>query len=218
MLYDSSVLIDYLDGRDSAVQYIESHLDERAVAPQLVLFEVYQGEVFKSGPANFDAVDGALGWLTPVETSAGSARAGAQVQAELDRRGAVLSARDAFIAGAAVALDEPLAVADDDFDVAGLEGVLDIEFPDRDATEPDSPPEESDSGYPVRTAWRVSVGSMRPLRAGQTVSGGRRADRRCRCSGRLAPWPVPGAESYLSRRARRRTRWAALGRRPSRRV
>jgi len=146
MLYDSSVLIDYLDGRDSAVEYIESHLDERAVAPQLVLFEVYQGEVFKSGPANFDAVDGALGWLTPVETSAGFARAGAQVQAELDRRGAVLSARDAFIAGAAVALDEPLAVADDDFDVAGLEGVLDIEFPDRDATEPDSTPEESDSG------------------------------------------------------------------------
>jgi tRNA(fMet)-specific endonuclease VapC len=146
MLYDSSVLIDYLDGRDTAVEYIESHLNERAVAPQLVLFEVYQGEVFKSSPANFDAVDGALGWLTPVETSAGFARAGAQVQAELDRRGAVLSARDAFIAGAAVALDEPLAVADDDFDVAGLESMLDIEFPDRDATEPDSAPEESDSG------------------------------------------------------------------------
>jgi predicted nucleic acid-binding protein len=146
MLYDSSVLIDYLDGRAAAVEYIESHLDERAVAPQLVLFEVYQGEVFKSGPANFDAVDGALGWLTPVETSAGFARAGAQVQAELDRRGAVLSARDAFIAGAAVALDEPLVVADDDFDVAGLESVLDIEFPDRDATESDSAPEESDSG------------------------------------------------------------------------
>ncbi|ERH10393.1 MAG: PIN domain protein [halophilic archaeon J07HX64] len=145
MLYDS-ILIDYLNGRDIAVECIESHLDERAVAPQLVLFEVYRGEVFKSGPTNFDAVDGALGWLTPVETSAGFARAGAQIQAELDRRGAVLSARDAFIAGAAVALDEPLAVADDDFDVAGLRALLDIDFPDRDAIESDSTSEELDSG------------------------------------------------------------------------
>jgi tRNA(fMet)-specific endonuclease VapC len=145
MLYDSSVLIDYLDGRDAAVEYIESHLDERAVAPQLVLFEVYQGEVFKSGPTNFDAVDGALGWLAPVETSAGFARAGAQVQAELDRRGEVLSARDAFIAGAAVALDERLVVADDDFDTAGLRSLLDVEFPYRDdATQSSLPSEDPD--------------------------------------------------------------------------
>ncbi|ERH09605.1 MAG: hypothetical protein J07HX64_01364 [halophilic archaeon J07HX64] len=40
MLYDSSTLIDYLDGRDIAVECIESHLDERAVATQLVLFEM----------------------------------------------------------------------------------------------------------------------------------------------------------------------------------
>lgn len=134
MLYDSSVLIDYLDGRDAAVEYIESHRDERAVAPQLVLFEVYQGEVFKAGPADFDAVDGALGWLAPVEASVGFARAGAQVQAELHRRGEMLSARDAFIAGTAVALDERLVVADDDFDVAGLGELLDVEFPYRDST------------------------------------------------------------------------------------
>lgn len=147
MLYDSSILIDYLDGRDAAVEYIESHLDERAVAPQLVLFEVYQGEVFKSGPANFDAVDGALGWLTPVETSAGFARASARVQAELDRRGEVLSARDAFVAGAAVALDERLVVADEDFDVAGLRRLVDVAFPYRNgATESGHSSEEPDDG------------------------------------------------------------------------
>ena len=131
MLYDSSVLIDYLDGREDAVACVESHLDERAVTPQLALFEVYQGEVFKSGSADFDAVDGALSWLTPVESSAGFARAGAQVQAELHRRGEVLAARDALIAGAALALDEPLVVADGDFAVAGLSDLLDVEFPYR---------------------------------------------------------------------------------------
>ena len=53
-LYDSSVLIDYLDGERDAVRYIECHRGQRTIAPQLVLFEVYQGEVFKSGPADFD--------------------------------------------------------------------------------------------------------------------------------------------------------------------
>ena len=66
-LYDSSVIIDYLDGEEAAVEYVETHLDERAVAPPLVLFEVYQGEVFRAGPADFDAVDWALGWLTIVD-------------------------------------------------------------------------------------------------------------------------------------------------------
>jgi predicted nucleic acid-binding protein len=59
-LYDSSVLIDYLDGVEVAVEYVQAHLDERAVAPPLVLFELYQGEVFKTGPADFDALGGAL--------------------------------------------------------------------------------------------------------------------------------------------------------------
>ncbi len=128
MLYDSSVLIDYLDGRETAVEYIESNLDERAVAPQLVLFEVYQGEVFTSGSADFDAVDRALAWLTPVETSAGFARESARVQAELRRQGEVLGARDAFVAGAAIALEERLVVADADFDVNGLRTLVDVEF------------------------------------------------------------------------------------------
>lgn len=35
-LYDSSVLIEYLDGDGSVVDYVRTHLDERAVAPPLV--------------------------------------------------------------------------------------------------------------------------------------------------------------------------------------
>jgi len=67
------------------------------------------------------------------------------VQAELDRRGEVLSARDLFIAGAAVALDESLVVADDDFDIAGLGTLLDVEFPYRgDATQSSPPTEDPD--------------------------------------------------------------------------
>ena len=39
-LYDSSVLIDYLDGDSSTISYVESHLDELSIAPPIVLFEV----------------------------------------------------------------------------------------------------------------------------------------------------------------------------------
>lgn len=127
-LYDSSVLIDYLGGGRTAVEYVESHLDERAIAPPLVLFEVYQGEVFKSGSADFDAVDDALAWLTVVETDKNVARAAAMVQNELHSNGTALAPRDAFIAGTAATFDETLAVADDDFDVPGLTKAIDVDL------------------------------------------------------------------------------------------
>jgi predicted nucleic acid-binding protein len=127
-LYDSSVLIDYLAGESGAVDYVETHLDERAVAPPLVLFEVYQGEVFKAGQPDFEAVNLALSWLTIVDVSADIARSAGELQAVLQRQGEPLAARDAFIAGAALGLDEHLAVADSDFAVEGISDVIDIEF------------------------------------------------------------------------------------------
>lgn len=127
-LYDSSVLIDYLDGTDEAVTYVDEHLDERAVAPPLVLFEVYQGEVFKSGSSNFAAVDGALEWVSIVDETAAFARTAGELQDELRKRGEPLAARDAFIAGTAKHLGERLAVSDSDFDVEGITSELDVDF------------------------------------------------------------------------------------------
>ncbi len=127
-VYDSSVLIDYLDGVQAAIDYVERHSDERAVAPPLVAFEVYQGEVFKSGPAEFDAVDAALDWLTVIDGSAELARTAAELQAHLHEQGEVLAARDAFVAGTAAILGEPLAVADADFDVEGITDRLEVDF------------------------------------------------------------------------------------------
>lgn len=127
-LYDSSVLIDYLDGEEAAVEYVVAHSDERAVTTPLVLFEVYQGEVFKSGSPDFDAVGDALAWVDVVGVTGGLARAAAELQADLHRRGDPLAARDAFIAGTARGLGDSLAVADADFDVAGITDVMDVDF------------------------------------------------------------------------------------------
>jgi len=127
-LYDSSVLIEYLDGTPEAVNYVQHHSEERAVAPPLVLFELYQGEVFKAGPADFDAVDGALEWVTVVDGTAEMARAAGELQDTLHDRGVTLSARDAYIAGTAKTLDERLVVADSDFDVDGMNDLLTVDF------------------------------------------------------------------------------------------
>lgn len=127
-VYDSSALIDYLAGRDAVVEYVHTHADERAIAPPLVLFEVYQGEVFRSGSTDFNAVDDALDWIQIVDASARVAREAAVLQDALRDRGDPLAARDAFIAGTALALDEPLAVSDPDFDVDGLRDVLNLDL------------------------------------------------------------------------------------------
>lgn len=127
-LYDSSVLIDYLNGDDRAEEYVTEHLEEGAVVPSLAMFEIYQGEIFKSGSTDFDAVDAALGWATVVEENGDVARAAAELQNELHRRGNALAARDAFIAGAALGHRERLAVSDSDFDIEGITDVLDVDF------------------------------------------------------------------------------------------
>lgn len=127
-LYDSSVLIDYLAGDEAVKEYVASPVDDRAIAPPLILFEVYQGEVFKTGPPDFEAVNLALSWVTVVDVTAGVARSAAELQATLQRQGEPLAARDAFIAGAALELDERLAVADSDFAVEGISDIIEIEF------------------------------------------------------------------------------------------
>lgn len=127
-LYDSSILIDYLDGRDDAIAYIRDHQEERAVAPPLVLYEVYQGEVYKTGAADFGAVDAALEWLLVLEGTRDHARTAAELQDDLARAGNPLAARDAFVAGTAKALGERLVVSDADFDVPGLTDVIDVDI------------------------------------------------------------------------------------------
>lgn len=106
----------------------EDQLDERALTVPLVMFEMYQGEVFKTGPADFDVVDEALSWVTVVDETVGLARAAGELQNDLHDGGSPLAARDAFIAGAAKGLNEPLAVSDSDFDIQGLTETIAVDF------------------------------------------------------------------------------------------
>lgn len=120
VLYDASVLIDYLAGDADVVGYVERHATDRSVTIPLVLYELYEGEIFRAETTDFDALDGRLGWLDVVETDRHVARAAGDLQTELEATGAYLAPRDAFVAGAARALNEPLATRDADFEEDSL--------------------------------------------------------------------------------------------------
>lgn len=128
VLYDSSVLTDYLDGVDAAVDYAEAHADERAATIPLALFEMYQGEVYKSGAADFDAVDDALDWLVIADESVRLACDASELLAFVASRGSSLAARDAYVAGAAMSLDEHLVASDADFDTDALREKLPVDL------------------------------------------------------------------------------------------
>jgi len=127
VLYDSSILIDYLEGKEDGVGHVKGLLDETAITVPLVMFEVYQGEVFKPGESDFDGLESALGWVEVVDEKPSYARRAAELQDRLDDAGESLSARDVYVAGAASATNETLVATDSDFDNGSLREIIDVE-------------------------------------------------------------------------------------------
>ena len=126
VFFDASALIAYLGGDEDVVEYIERHADERTVTAPLVMFEVYQGEIFKPSQTDFDELDSRLDWVTVVETNKSTARRAATVQARCREVGSPLAPRDVFITGSAASTGHRLAHRDGDFDESALEGVLEV--------------------------------------------------------------------------------------------
>lgn len=126
VLLDASVVIDYLAGDDEVVTFVQARADEQLRTIPLVAFEVYQGEVFKPSPTDFDRLETSLGWLTITETDRSVSRQAAELQNRLQDDGAGLGPRDAFIAGAVAEWNELLAHRDDDFDSPALAREIDL--------------------------------------------------------------------------------------------
>lgn len=126
VLLDASVLIDYLGGDEAVVDAIQDRATERLWTISLVAFEVYQGEVFKSAPADFDELERRLQWLSVEPVEPDEVRAAGELQDYLHADGVALAPRDAFVAGAAFASGEPLAHRDSDFEVERLRERVDL--------------------------------------------------------------------------------------------
>lgn len=127
-LYDSSILIGYLEGEDEAVELVKKHSDEAAITVPLVMFEVYQGEVFSPGEPDFDGLESALSWLEVIDEKPAYAREAAELQERLSLSGNPLSARDVYVAGAASATGETLVASDSDFDDDVLRDAVGVEL------------------------------------------------------------------------------------------
>lgn len=74
VLFDSSALIDYLDGDESVVTFVSTYAEGLAITLPLVAFEVYQGEIYRLGETDLSALDDALRWLQVIQSDRSDAR------------------------------------------------------------------------------------------------------------------------------------------------
>ena len=117
-LLDSSVVIDYLDGVDDVVEFV----DEQPVlrTSSICVYEVLAGEVFSSGEPDLVGTRADFGRVTAIDFSEDIALEAARLQSRLVENGEPMSPRDLFVAATARSVGDELVVSDADFDTDGL--------------------------------------------------------------------------------------------------
>lgn len=99
IVFDTSFLLDYLDGVEATSEYLNANTDKPFFAPSLVLFEVYRGAARTDGREGVDRVAAGLDWLEPLPLDEPAAREAAVIEAELLDSGTPINLGDTLIAG-----------------------------------------------------------------------------------------------------------------------
>jgi len=123
---DSSVIIEYLDGDDRIVEYINVETTPPHFTPSLCLYEVLIGEVYTAGHTDLQDVRQQLNWIQSLECTEQIAIETAQIQHQLMATGDPLAPRDALIAGTARSTGDTLLICDSDFETAALSELLSV--------------------------------------------------------------------------------------------
>jgi tRNA(fMet)-specific endonuclease VapC len=97
--FDTSFLLDYLDGVDAAADYLADHDEKPFFAPSLALFEVYLGAARIGGHEHVEHVAASLDWVEPLPLTDPAAKEAATIEAELLDDGAPINLGDTLIAG-----------------------------------------------------------------------------------------------------------------------
>lgn len=126
---DSSVIIHYLDGVDSIVEYVDNETTPPYFTSPLCIYEVLMGEVHAPGETDLHAERERFGWVRSLELNEQIALQAAQLQDHLTSTGDMMSSRDVLIAATARSTGDRLVVADADFDIAGLDDFLNVSNP-----------------------------------------------------------------------------------------
>lgn len=99
IVFDTSFLLDYLDGVEATADYLHANEDSPFFAPSLVLFEVYRGAARTDGREGLDRVRSGLEWLEPLPLDEPAASEAALIEAELLDAGEPINLGDTLIAG-----------------------------------------------------------------------------------------------------------------------
>lgn len=97
--FDTTFLLDYLDGEDATGEFLESQADDPFFVPTLSLFEVYRGAARTGGRREVDRLAPLLDWLEPLPLTDEAAREAAVVEAELLDAGRPINLGDVLVAG-----------------------------------------------------------------------------------------------------------------------
>lgn len=121
---DSSVIIDYLDGVEHIVEYVDQQTN--LLTSSLCVYEVLEGEVRGRGETDVIGARQAFGRVEAIDFNEQLALEAGRMQDELTTNGSPMPVYDLLIATSARSTGETLAVADDDFDTDALSEFLDV--------------------------------------------------------------------------------------------
>lgn len=121
---DSSVIIDYLDGVEEVVEFVDEQ--QILVTSSICIYEVLAGEVFSAGETDLIEARENFGRVAAVDVSEEVAFEAARMESHLLDAGTPMSPRDLMIAATARSEGKELVVSDTDFDTDGLRELLSV--------------------------------------------------------------------------------------------
>ena len=121
---DSSVIIDYLDGVEEVVEFVDKQ--PVLVTASVCIYEVLAGEVFSTGDSDLIEARVNFGRVAAVDFSEEIVFEAARMQSRLLESGTPMSPRDLMIAATARSEGKELVVSDTNFDTDGLRELLTV--------------------------------------------------------------------------------------------
>ncbi|WP_049927191.1 type II toxin-antitoxin system VapC family toxin [Halopiger goleimassiliensis] len=114
--FDTTFLLDYLDGVEATAEYLEAHEGKPFCVPTLALFEVYRGAARADGRDGVERVATGLDWADPLPMTEPAVREAALVEAELLDAGESINLGETLIAGICRHNGARLVTRDSDFE------------------------------------------------------------------------------------------------------
>lgn len=110
--FDNSLLADYLDGKESAREFLSQYENELWAIPGVALFECYMGAIYGSPRGSIEDVHEATREFEILPVTDDVAHGAATLQRDIKQEGIELGFVDALLAATAVDADARFATSD----------------------------------------------------------------------------------------------------------